>query len=63
MANEIELKYNANGEIDMDYYLHEAEQMRAEYILELFTAFKTWLHNSTHKVAEKLFSQHVHLHH
>jgi dsDNA-binding SOS-regulon protein len=63
MANEIEYKYDANGDIDMNYYLHEAEQMRAEYILELFTALKTWLHDSAHKTAEKLFSHHTHLPH
>jgi hypothetical protein len=63
MSNEIEIKYDANGDIDMNYYLHEAEQLRAEYILELFTSFKSWLHESTHKVAEKLFSQHTHLPH
>jgi hypothetical protein len=63
MANEIEIKYTANGEIDLNYYLHEAEQMRAEYILELFSTFKTWLHDSTHAIAEKLFSHHNQLPH
>lgn len=63
MNNEIDIKYDTNGEIDVNYYLHEAEQMRAEYISQLFTAFKNWLNDATHKLAEKMFSQHRHLPH
>ncbi len=63
MENEIEYKCDRNGDLDINYYLHEAEQLRAKYILELFTAFKNWLYNSTHKIADKLFSHHRHLPH
>lgn len=63
MDTEIEIKYDANGEIDMNYYLHEAEIKRAEYLRELATEFKAWVYESAHKLAEKLFSQHKHLPH
>jgi hypothetical protein len=63
MENETDYKCDAKGDIDINYYLHEAEQMRAEYISELATSFKNHLHESVHKLAEKLFSHHSHLPH
>jgi hypothetical protein len=63
MENETDYKCDANGDIDINYYMHEAEQMRAECISQLFAAFKSWLHDSTHNLADKLFSHHNHLPH
>jgi hypothetical protein len=63
MENNIDIKYDANGDIDINYYIHEAEVKRAQYLRELAIEFKAWLHESAHKLAEKLFSHHRHLPH
>ena len=63
METEIEIKYDAHGDIDLNYYLREAEAKRAEYLRELAITFSAWMHESTHKLAEKLFSTHRHLPH
>jgi hypothetical protein len=63
MKQNAELKLDANGEVDLDYYLHKAELMRAMYIAEQFSALKSWLHTLAERVAMRLFSQHRHLPH
>ncbi len=63
MTNEFEFKTDENGEIDLNYYMHEAEQMRADYIAELASDFKKWLHNKAHNLSVKLFSQYRQLTH
>lgn len=63
MENETEFKLNEHGDIDLNYYMHKAEVMRADCIKQMYTDFKNLLHSFTHKVATKLFHSHQHLPH
>ena len=37
---DVDLKLDANGEVDLNYYLYRAETLRNEYILELYLSTK-----------------------
>lgn len=51
MNDEIQIKTDASGQIDTQYYMDQARELRAEYHAELFAAIvkkvKALLHIST----------------
>lgn len=52
---ELDIKLDENGEIDLEYYYSKADRMRAEYVMELFHSAKTSVKALFHTVCEKLF--------
>ena len=63
MKQDLNIKYNAYGEVDVDYYIYQAKQMRSEYMAKQLSALGKKIHYLVHKIAEKLFGSHTHVTH
>ena len=42
MSNQIEYKVDADGAVDVEYYLNRGHELRAEYLSELSSELKAW---------------------
>lgn len=42
MSNQNEYKLNAEGEIDVEYYVNHGHELRAEYLSEVAGELKAW---------------------
>lgn len=41
--NDLDVKYDAYGNVDVEYYVNLARQARAEYLSELVGDLKAWM--------------------
>ena len=55
-----EYKLDANGEVDLNYYLHKAEVLRAAYMLELYSSTKNSFKSSATAFYEKFICVNCH---
>jgi len=58
--SEVEYKLDANGEVDVNYYLHKAEVLRAAYMLELYLSAKNSFKSSVMAFYEKFICVNCH---
>ncbi len=49
-----DIKYTANGDIDVNYYMHRAETLRGEYVAGLFAAAGKGIKKIWHAIIDKL---------
>ena len=48
MKQQDEFKMNTYGQVDVEYYVAQARNMRAEYTSEMFKEFKSWVASHMH---------------
>ena len=48
MKQQGEFKLDKYGRVDVDYYVAQAHDMRAEHMSKMWTAFKSWLASHMH---------------
>ena len=57
---DVDLKLDANGEVDLNYYLHRAETLRAEYLSELYLSTKKSIKNTAITFYERFICVNCH---
>ncbi len=57
---DVDLKLDANGEIDLNFYLHRAETMRAQFLSELYLSAKKKIKNTAITLYETFISVNGH---
>ncbi|MCP4077784.1 MAG: hypothetical protein GY744_16555 [Gammaproteobacteria bacterium] len=57
---DVDLKLDANGEIDLNFYLHRAETMRAQFLSELYLSAKKKIKNTAITFYERFISVNGH---
>ncbi len=57
---DVDLKLDANGEIDLNYYLHKGESLRAEFLSELYLSAKKSIKNTVTTFYERFVCVNCH---
>ncbi len=60
---EVQYKLDADGEVDLNYYLHKAEVLRAAYMLDLYISAKNSFKSSVMAFYEKFLCVNCHTSH